>query len=300
MPAEPTATSAATRPDPARGFDEDTRALLWWRLLILHLAAAVLAVVAGGLIAGWHRPPSLGPQPGWLGLVPLLQTVECVGGAVFLWRRPHVSLGGLRALEFAHFAAAIGGSAVTRFARLAAVPAAELPDPALAVSSIATSTTLPFMTIVAVYGTVIPNAPRRSLLVVGGMIGLFYLATFAAAAANPPIAAYLPSVLASGTVSLLMPGLAAVFVASRNHALRRRAFEAERRADELGQYRLQKKLGEGGMGEVWLAEHRLLKRPCAVKFVRADLAANPANAARVAPAEEADPTATLPRSEAHA
>ena len=58
--------------------------------------------------------------------------------------------------------------------------------------------------------------------------------------------------------------------------------EAERRAEQMGQYALKQKLGEGGMGEVWLAEHRLLKRPCAVKFIRADLAANPATAARFA------------------
>jgi serine/threonine-protein kinase len=41
-------------------------------------------------------------------------------------------------------------------------------------------------------------------------------------------------------------------------------------ARELGAYRLVERLGHGGMGEVWLAEHRLLSRPAAVKLIRAD------------------------------
>jgi eukaryotic-like serine/threonine-protein kinase len=38
----------------------------------------------------------------------------------------------------------------------------------------------------------------------------------------------------------------------------------------IGAYRLRRLLGNGGMGEVYLAEHRLLKRPCAVKLIRSD------------------------------
>lgn len=39
----------------------------------------------------------------------------------------------------------------------------------------------------------------------------------------------------------------------------------------LGSYRLIKKLGEGGMGEVWRARHQLLARACAVKLIKPEL-----------------------------
>jgi DNA-binding NtrC family response regulator len=40
----------------------------------------------------------------------------------------------------------------------------------------------------------------------------------------------------------------------------------------VGSYRLMSPLGSGGMGEVWLAKHRLLARPAAVKLIRQEVA----------------------------
>ena len=53
-------------------------------------------------------------------------------------------------------------------------------------------------------------------------------------------------------------------------ASREEARTAEARARDLGSYRLVAKLGAGGMGEVWRAEHRLLARSAAIKLIRPD------------------------------
>ncbi len=53
--------------------------------------------------------------------------------------------------------------------------------------------------------------------------------------------------------------------------IRREVFQARK----LGQYQLKELLGRGGMGEVYRAEHELLKRDCAIKLIRPGIDADP-------------------------
>jgi eukaryotic-like serine/threonine-protein kinase len=292
--AEPTATFAAPRGDEtapfvaapllASRFDEELRRLLRSRLILAHmLGLAYLALLAAlsHLVPGEDQDPMLRPDQGtpWL-FVPLL--AQCLAGAVVLWRSPRMSLRSLRRWELAHFAAAAAFYGLLRFELLAQVAGAPNPS-SWAVGGAGGLTLFGFVTLILAYGVLVPNTRRRSLLGVAGLTAVPFAAVAAAVAVSPALGwPHFVALVVQAAANLTFPAAIAVFAATRAAALQRRAFEAERRADQVGQYTLTRKLGEGGMGEVFLAEHRLLKRPCAVKFVRPELAAHPATAARFA------------------
>ncbi len=83
--------------------------------------------------------------------------------------------------------------------------------------------------------------------------------------------------------------LIVLFVSRHLHSVER-ALSA---ADAVGSYRLVEKLGEGGMGEVWRAQHRFLARPAAVKLIRADALGLRADTVAQRFEREAQVTATL-------
>jgi serine/threonine protein kinase len=70
---------------------------------------------------------------------------------------------------------------------------------------------------------------------------------------------------------LLGLGSAAIFAFTLVVArLRREAQKAEIEAKQLGQYRLETKLGEGAMGIVYKGHHAMLRRPTAIKMLNLD------------------------------
>jgi len=75
---------------------------------------------------------------------------------------------------------------------------------------------------------------------------------------------------------LILLVAAAVFGTHLINTLRREVYDAK----QIGQYRLIRPLGAGGMGEVFLAEHLMLKRPCAIKLIHPDQAGDPQVLAR--------------------
>jgi serine/threonine-protein kinase len=71
------------------------------------------------------------------------------------------------------------------------------------------------------------------------------------------------------TIAMIFSVLMGVAVSNVVYKLGRSVTEAR----EMGSYRLEKNLGSGGMGEVWIASHRMLARTAAVKFIRNEVIA---------------------------
>src|SRR4051812_26466039 len=116
---------------------------------------------------------------------------------------------------------------------------------------------------------VIPSSPRRSVL-----------AALAASSAVPVMAAvsfatYPPPMLLNSRQFFFLFVFPYLLVVAMAYVGARVLFalgNEVRKAREFGSYRLLERLGEGGMGEVWRARHRLLARPAAIKLIRASAA----------------------------
>jgi hypothetical protein len=124
---------------------------------------------------------------------------------------------------------------------------------------------------VVLFTVVVPTSPRRALV--------------AALASVSSVPVVIGLMIASGATSLrigpvafffglVFPYLLIVAMAYVGARVVYHLGTEVQRARELGSYHLEEKLGEGGMGEVWRATHRMLARPAAIKLIRPSFAGN--------------------------
>jgi serine/threonine-protein kinase len=154
---------------------------------------------------------------------------------------------------------------------------AELPDGHAHIPHIATFWVL----IIFAYSIFIPNSWQRALMVLSSFGLMPLIALLVSWFQSPAFRGLMKDDAFDGTFieHFLIMSIAVAtgtFGVRAIRTLRQEAFVAK----QLGQYRLRKMLGSGGMGEVYLAEHQMMKRPCAIKVIRPEKAGDPQVLAR--------------------
>ena len=140
---------------------------------------------------------------------------------------------------------------------------------------------------------VAPNTPRRILLtsLLIASTGPMVLGLVALIRDVPPPASVSTLALYFIFTTYLSAGIAYVMsIIVYGYGVRLK------RAREIGSYELVRQLGSGGMGDVWVAQHRMLARPAAMKLIRPELLGTDAHGRSLAVARferEARATAAL-------
>jgi serine/threonine-protein kinase len=141
--------------------------------------------------------------------------------------------------------------------------------------------------LILAYGLHVPKTWRHAALVAGPLALLPFATLAVLYLVHPGALGWLGSgwedgdrppvlLLSFDAMVLLILAVGSVLGSGTIARLRRQVAEAR----QLGQYRLGPRIGAGAMGEVFLAEHQLLKRPCAVKLIRPDSVGDPRALAR--------------------
>ncbi len=224
-----------------------------------------LRAAALGLAAWWGliSVQSLFVGPG--GLVPLVLTLALATAAGWLSRHGPIPPARLRALELAVFGVCAAAFSISQYDILRAA-AARMDAPAFHIAI--KNALINAMTLMLAYAVLIPNSWRSALPGVLGLALYPMATTWAVARVHPEIFQLFEQseLLEIPGLTLTMTAVAAGLSLYGIHilgTLRTEVYEARR----LNQYQLGELIGTGGMGEVYLAEHRLLKRACAIKLI---------------------------------
>jgi hypothetical protein len=121
------------------------------------------------------------------------------------------------------------------------------------------------------FTVVVPTPPRRAFI--AALASVSAVPVVYAAAIATGTAFFLPNPM-QFFFGLVFPYLLVVVMAYGGARVVYALGTEVSRARELGSYRLVERLGQGGMGEVWRAKHRLLARPAAIKLIRPQVGAD--------------------------
>jgi serine/threonine-protein kinase len=113
-----------------------------------------------------------------------------------------------------------------------------------------------------VFPLVVPSPPGRTVATTLATALMDPLAVWTAVALGAPRPA------AADAAQMFVFTILACFLAPLGAKIVYGLTVEVKRAREMGSYRLVGKIGEGGMGEVWRAEHRMLARGAAIKLIR--------------------------------
>jgi serine/threonine-protein kinase len=131
-----------------------------------------------------------------------------------------------------------------------------------------------------IYGTLIPNPPGVAARALAAMFAGWVITTFLMrihpSAAQIVAGLRMAEDTGANVLFLALVLALAIFSSYVVNGLRTQLHDARK----FGQYKLVRKLGVGGMGEVHLAEHALLKRACALKLIKHEASTDPLAVAR--------------------
>jgi eukaryotic-like serine/threonine-protein kinase len=115
---------------------------------------------------------------------------------------------------------------------------------------------------------VVPSIPRQTLVL--AVLGFAGFVVSRATMPWPPELALVAGSRGRGIIEAVLWSTAGAAVATVASTVIYGLHERAREARQLGQYSLEEKIGQGGMGEVYRARHAMLRRPTAVKLLAGD------------------------------
>jgi tRNA A-37 threonylcarbamoyl transferase component Bud32 len=259
---------------PERGSrqDEDYRKIVHRRFLILSAVASFVFALFFLILLGEFSPVLNREQFGWVGF-------GLIGTTALFWvyflvrcvANPHLSLAELRNLDGVAVVLVGLTIAYSEWMIFIHAPEGDFEGPRHAQSYVAMvnfGRCFEWFILIVIYGLFIPNPWWRTALVALGYFVLALLVVPLAALSSTLIRDHSLYLLTWTVTSLLAACAISIFGAFKISTLQQEVFVARK----LGPYHLKQRLGSGGMGEVYLAEHRLLKRLCAVKIIRPERA----------------------------